>query len=61
MKVILCTLLMFIPSTTSILAAAWLSYHDKTGWGWFIFTAILTYGGSIKFSDDKTDNSDDAN
>lgn len=53
MKVILCTLLMIIPSTVAILAAAWLLYNDKMGWGWFIVASILTYSGSIKLSDDK--------
>lgn len=31
---------------TAVGAAAWLAYHDKLGWGWFLFAAILMAGAA---------------
>jgi hypothetical protein len=38
----------------SVMGAAWLAYHDKAGWGWFIFTAIFL--GMITVSEKESGN-----
>ena len=41
---------MQLASIASILSAAFCSYHDKEGWGWFLLSALLL-SSSITFKD----------
>ncbi len=49
MKYFLETLIFFIAvaaPTSIMLAAAFLIYHNKDGWGWFLFAATLIAGST---------------
>lgn len=41
MNTILLLLVSNLVSAISALAAFWLAYHDKAGWGWFLFVAAI--------------------
>lgn len=32
-----------LPSAVCAGAAAYLAYHDKPGWGWFLFAAFILF------------------
>ena len=34
-------LIVYMTVACSVLSAAYLAYHGKSGWGWFLFVAIL--------------------
>lgn len=37
-------------SAVSALAAAYLAYHDKDGWGWFLLAAVILHS-SVEWSE----------
>lgn len=39
-----------LPTIFAICAAAWLTYNNKEGWGWFLFVAVLVTS-SVKIDD----------
>ncbi len=44
-------------SAISAFAAFWLAYHDKQGWGWFLFAAVICESSSVitRSREDKKD------
>lgn len=35
-----------LASAAATFSAAFLAYHDKPGWGWFLFAAVLMAGAA---------------
>jgi hypothetical protein len=41
MKYGLHSLLANLPSLACVIIAGYMAFHDKNGWGWFLFLAVL--------------------
>lgn len=50
MKDIAFTLITKLPTLCAIIAAAWLAFNGKEGWGWFLFVAVLVTS-SVRLDD----------
>lgn len=53
MKFALGMLAVNLASVVCVGVAAYLAAHDKAGWGWFLFAAVILTG-SLKMSDSKS-------